>query len=137
MKDATPIPIGQGERDQKMPTEKRNLARQKRRLRIRFGVAENELERIAHSSDVSPNGFFVATRAVLKPGSYLWFQLDLPDGEILLHGEVIWQKLVDRELWRIEASGFGVKIHQAPERWYQFFLSLDKPKSPPDLQTSA
>ncbi len=120
-----------------MPAEKRFVARQKRRLRIRFGASENELERIAHCADVSPTGFFVACRTVADTGSFLWFQMDLPDGEILIHGEVIWQKHVDRELWRVEASGFGVKIHQAPEQWYQFFLALDDPNTPPDQQASA
>jgi hypothetical protein len=114
-----------------MSKPQRRVARKKQRLAVRYGRPGEETDRSGITADISPMGLFVNSCKLEKVGQILWLLVNLPDGEVLLRGEVVWQRSVSRELWAMSRSGFGIRLIQAPEEWYHYFYAH------PDFETAA
>lgn len=89
--------------------ENRQVLRTTKRLQVRFGI--DQLEHMAYTEDLSPEGFFIQTAKALKPGTRLRVQLTTRAGDlILIEGQVRWAKKVHPQLARKIKAGMGVMI---------------------------
>jgi PilZ domain len=92
-----------------MVNDKRNIHRQRKRLQLRFGVAE--ANRIGFTDDISPTGLFIKSAIVQNPQTLLKIELTAPDGElIVLTGRVMWAKKVPPNLLGRIKGGMGIRI---------------------------
>ncbi len=92
-----------------MVSDKRNIHRQRKRLQLRFGVAE--ANRIGFTDDISPTGLFIKSAIVQNPQTLLKIELTAPDGElIVLTGRVMWAKKVPPNLLGRIKGGMGIRI---------------------------
>lgn len=83
--------------------------RSKKRLSVKFG--HDKLDHIGYLSDVSPQGFFVESRIVYKPGVVINCALTTRSEEIILvEGRVQWSKKGSPRLNHIMKSGMGISI---------------------------
>jgi len=114
-----------------MSRVQRKVPREKQRLVVRYGRPGEEPDRSGITADVSPLGMFINSCKLENVGQDLWLLVSLPFGDVLLRGQVVWQRSVSRELRSISRSGFGIRLLQAPEEWYQYFYSR------PDIGTAA
>ena len=77
--------------------------------------------------DLSPSGLFVQTTAPVELRQQLELVLQADRGEPLeLQVEVARQKHVPARLKAIEKAGLGVRIANAPERYFQFLQEIGK-----------
>ncbi len=105
----------------------RPFPRYKRRLMVRYAF-EGRDWRPGFTRNLSASGLFVETRHLEPPGTSLTMEIDLPkQGTVQVRGEVIWGRAVGRGLERVALGGFGVRVVQADEGWYQFCLGLGDP----------
>lgn len=96
--------------------EKRARQRRKTRLSIRFGAERTD--KMGLITDVSARGIYIATNAVLPPGSPVRVQVPVPGGEpVQLDGRVMRTRRVPPAFVMISTGGMGVKIKDAPEGW--------------------
>jgi len=102
-------------------TDRRNMPRFRRRLMVEFRGDDGELH-MGYSHDVSPHGIFVVTRSAPRLGLGVRLWVDIHQHELLeLRGRVIWSRRSgNADLQRLVPGGFGLRIEQAPERWYGF-----------------
>jgi len=91
--------------------ENRQLPRHRKRIRVEFGP--ERLDYTGFTEDISTEGFFLKTSLVLRPGTVLQAELQLPDGaQVKLEGRVRWAKKVPPALLRKLKGGMGVKIRR-------------------------
>jgi len=107
--------------------EKRDLSRQKKRIKIRFGT--DSPKRVAFSEDVTDCGLFVITGQPERPGQRLVLQLTLPnEAEVIARGRVQWAKKVPANLLHVaKKGGMGVcllKFEAGEEAYHEFVASL-------------
>ncbi len=91
-------------------SEKRELTRKKKRLKLRFGV--DYPKRVAFTDDISDSGLFIMTGQPERPGVKLLIELILPSEEpVIFFGQVQWAKKVPANLVRVaKKGGMGVRI---------------------------
>ena len=91
-------------------SEKRNLKRKKKRVKVRFGI--DEAKKIAFSDDISTRGIFIKTAAPEPPGKVLHIEILLPDEtRVLCKGRIHWAKRVPPNMLRLAGKGgMGVRI---------------------------
>ena len=96
--------------------EKRGRQRKKTRLSIRFGA--DRPDKMGLITDVSARGLYIATNAVLPPGSPVCVQVPVPGSEPLqLDGRVTRARRVPPAFVMISTGGMGVRLLNAPPSW--------------------
>jgi len=100
--------------------EKRKLARIPKRLSVRFGTSQ--LQHTGFTEDLSPEGLFIKSQVVFKPGTPLLIEVKLSQSKVVsLKGVVKWAKSVPPALIRYtKKAGFGVHLEEIPELYVQF-----------------
>ena len=105
----------------------RPFPRYKRRLTVRYAL-EGRSWRPGFTRNLSASGLFVEARHLEPPGTKLAMEIEVPrKGTVHVQGEVVWGRTVGRGLERVALGGFGVRVVQAEEDWYQFCLGLGDP----------
>ena len=96
--------------------EKQARQRRKTRLSIRFGTERTD--KMGLITDVSARGIYIATNAILPPGSAVRVQVPVPGGEpIQLDGRVMRARRVPPAFIMISTGGMGVRLKDAPAAW--------------------
>jgi hypothetical protein len=96
--------------------DKRGRERKKTRLPARFGV--DRADKLGLITNVSSRGIYISTNAVLKSGSPLRVQVQVPGGEQLeLQGRVIRARRVPSSLVMITTGGMAVRLEAPPPNW--------------------
>jgi Tfp pilus assembly protein PilZ len=104
-----------------MDSQERKMPRTKKRMLVHLRTADSDKKRSAFTTNIGPSGLFLVTSQREEIGQHLYVELEIPDvGEIEISAQVIWQRQVQVDLRSMESSGYGVKILEAPECWYQF-----------------
>lgn len=104
--------------------ENRQLPRHRKRIRVQYGP--ERLNHTGFTEDISNEGFFLKTALVLRPGTILQAEIELPGGmAVSLEGRVRWSKKVPPALLRRLKGGMGVKIRRfySGESAYQAYCS--------------
>lgn len=106
-------------------SEKRDIKRNRKRLKIRFGVEVPK--RVAFTEDLSNFGIFVITGLPENPGTLLLIEIYLPDEiSVIVRGRVRWAKKVPPQLVRVaNKGGMGIRIvkFEAGEEAYKAFVA--------------
>jgi hypothetical protein len=91
-------------------SEKRDLKRKRKRLKLRFGV--DYPKRVAFTEDLSERGLFIITGQPEPPGAMLLLEITLPDEQqVVAYGRVRWAKKVPPNLVRLaNKGGMGVLL---------------------------
>lgn len=96
--------------------EKRARQRRKTRLSIRFGAERTD--KMGLITDVSARGIYIATNAILPPGSTVRVQVPVPGGEPMqLDGRVMRARRVPPAFVMISTGGMGVRLQHVPAGW--------------------
>lgn len=75
--------------------------------------------------DISPTGIFIRTMHIPENGEAVTIRLLVRAGKKLrLRGTVVRSYNVPSSLRRYVASGFGVKLDEAPEEYFQLLANL-------------
>jgi len=92
--------------------EKRDKRRHPRRATVKFGT--DEPVRTGFTEDLSFEGMFIKSTAVLPPKTRLNIEISVPDkGVIRMEGIVMWAKKVPTNLFHlVKKGGMGVKIEK-------------------------
>jgi hypothetical protein len=97
--------------------EKRGRQRKKTRLSIRFGAERPD--KMGLITDVSARGIYIATNAILPPGSPVRVQVPVPGSEPMqLDGRVMRSRRVPPAFVMISTGGMGVRLLNAPSAWH-------------------
>lgn len=90
--------------------EKRNVNRKNRRLQVRYGI--DSLDRVGFTCDINPEGLFIQTSNIARPGTVLRMEMALPDGSpVRFIGQVQWAKKVPPNLLSlVKKGGMGIRI---------------------------
>lgn len=106
--------------------DNRQTLRSKKRLSVRFGTEGPK--HIGYTEDISPEGMFIKTASVYRPGTLLQIQITVKGAEsVLLEGQVRWAKRVPPQLVRKIKAGMGVKISRilAGEKAFDAFFPAE------------
>ncbi len=105
--------------------EKRKHKRHQKRLFSRFGDAQSK--NVGFTEDVSLEGLFIKTNAVLTSGTDIVIEVTLPDNRVVrLHGQVKWAKYAPPALMRhVKKTGFGVQLKESREEFHQLVQALE------------
>jgi Tfp pilus assembly protein PilZ len=77
------------------------------------------------TENISPTGIFVRSTHIPKLGGTVSLKLLLPEGEKLrVRGTVVRSYLAPANLRRFIPSGYGVRLHEAPEAYFQLLARL-------------
>lgn len=109
--------------------EKRDLARKRKRVRVRFGVEAPS--KMAFTDDISPDGIFIKTASPEKPGQLLQLEIILPDEtRVLCSGRIHWAKRVPPNMLRLVGKGgMGVRLlrfSQGQQEYEEFVAALHR-----------
>jgi len=85
---------------------RRETSRSRRRLRVRLEPGTIN----SVTGDLGAGGAFVYSHRVLKPGTALRFQVQLPDGKAEAEGIVRWAKRVPSQLTAVARGGMGIEF---------------------------
>ncbi len=90
--------------------EKRNFNRKNRRLQVRYGI--EGFDRVGFTCDINPEGLFIQTSSIARPGTLLRMEMATPDGaSVRLIGRVQWARKVPPKLLSlVRKGGMGIKI---------------------------
>ena len=88
--------------------DNRKLMRSKKRLTVRFGA--NGKQHMGYTENISPEGMFIQTGSVYRPGTRLQVQLTSNGETVFLEVQVRWAKRVPPQLLRKVKAGMGVRI---------------------------
>jgi len=106
---------------------RRQIRRFNKRLPVRFMRKGEKSTHRAYSRDVGASGLFILANRVEKAGQQLQVEVALPGvGPVQVEGEVVWTKWSPPSLRAIEYQGFGVKVVNAPEPWYVYFMKCEE-----------
>lgn len=107
------------------PGDHRAIPRFHHKYPIRYSPLGKSLQwRKGYSHDVGAMGLFILSNRLEKAGQNLVIEIEIPDlGKVRMQGAVVWTKWVPPSLRTVENTGFGVKISQAPENWFKYFLT--------------
>lgn len=109
--------------------DKRKHKRLHKRLFAKFGHAQPE--KVGYTEDISSEGLFIKTNAVLSSGTELVIQLTLSDNRVIqLKGRVQWTKYVPPALLRhVKKTGIGVHLDCPPEDFQALVKSIEGPEA--------
>ena len=97
--------------------------RRKRRYFVEW--QEDDSVCTGFTQDISPTGMFVRSTHIPEPGLNVSLKLQLPEGRRLrVRGTVVRCDRVPANLSRFVASGFGVRLKEAPEEYFQLLARL-------------
>lgn len=106
-------------------SEKRDIKRNRKRLKIRFGI--DAPTRVAFTEDLTDLGLFILTGQPEKPGSLLRIEIYLPhDQTVQAQCRVRWAKKVPPQLMRVaHKGGMGVRLlhFESGEAEYHQFVA--------------
>ncbi|MFO7983871.1 MAG: PilZ domain-containing protein [Desulfuromonadales bacterium] len=90
--------------------EKREKARRRKRIKVRFGV--DEARKFGFTDDLSEQGFFIRSPHVERPMSHIKVELEIPGEEkIVLKAQVRWAKRIPLQMVQGgKKGGMGVYI---------------------------
>jgi Tfp pilus assembly protein PilZ len=75
--------------------------------------------------NLSRGGLFVQTSAAARPGDHVELNLsELSRPADALTGEVVWRRAASHELRSVAQSGMGLRLHRAPEAYYELLSQL-------------
>ena len=101
----------------------RLIPRLNRRLPVYYSIPGSPARVRGYSHDIGAMGLFILANRLEKAGQKLNIEIELPNlGPVKMQGVVVWSKWVPPALRAVEYTGFGVKITQAPEHWFSFFV---------------
>lgn len=103
------------------PGDKRNRARAKRRLMVRFGTSTPD--RSAFTKNLSETGLFLQTNNVFAPGTTVQVQIHFPDRVYSHWARVVWAKKVPPQLAHILECGMGVCFIDPSSEWQEYYLA--------------
>ena len=108
--------------------KRRGLPRYRRRLPMHYSLPGQKVKpRHAYSRDIGAMGLFIMSNRLEKVGQSLQVDIEVPEyGLIKVQAVVVWTKWVPPPLRSVEYTGFGVRITYAPQKWYEFFLSVEE-----------
>lgn len=96
--------------------EKRERQRRKARWPVRFGAERPE--KMGLITDVSARGIYIATNAILPPGSAVRVEVSVAGGEALqLDGRVMRARRVPPAFVMTNTGGMGVRLLSTPAAW--------------------
>lgn len=103
---------------------RRNIPRFKCRMPLIYhALAGNCSNQRAYSKDVGATGLFIMASRPEKKGQTLEIEVKLPGNSLArLQAVVQWTKWVPPNLRGVDQPGFGVKVTNATENWYQYFM---------------
>jgi hypothetical protein len=107
-----------------MRTDKQAHPRKKGRLMVRYGL--DEPDRTAFTMNLSLGGAYIRTNSVVKPGTQIQVEIDLPAGKHTMWARVVWAKRVPPELAHILPCGMGVRFVNPGSAWAEAFASWKK-----------
>ncbi len=85
--------------------------------------------------NLSRQGLFVQTTAAAQPGQPIALNLNLNGEAMPLRAAVRWKRIVAPHLRTVETGGIGLRIHRAPESYYQFLSGVaDGPGTGPLIE---
>jgi Tfp pilus assembly protein PilZ len=77
------------------------------------------------TQDISPTGMFVRSINIPELGHTVSLKLQLPEGQKLrVRGTVVRSYLAPAELRQFIPSGYGVRLNEAPEAYFQLLARL-------------
>lgn len=90
--------------------EKRTVDRKNRRLQVHYGT--DDLDRVGFTCDINPEGLFIQTSNIARPGTILRVKVEIPNGDpVHLIARVQWAKKVPPKLLSlVKKGGMGIKI---------------------------
>ena len=92
-----------------MPSDKRRIKRNRKRLPIKYGVGE--ASRLGYTDDLSDTGLFIQAAIIQSPNTVLKMELTTPGGEVVaLTGRVMWAKRIPPSLVRRLKGGMGISL---------------------------
>jgi Tfp pilus assembly protein PilZ len=78
----------------------------------------------AYSKDVGAMGLFIMANRPEKKGDQVAIEVDIPEmGTAQIQAVVAWTKWVPQNLRAVDYSGFGVRVTNATENWYTYFMN--------------
>ncbi len=108
------------------PGSRRAIPRFKCRLPLSYDsmAGSSGLQR-AYTMDIGATGLFIMANRPEKKGQMIKIVVELP-GHVRadLQAVVQWTKWVPPNLRGVDQPGFGVKVTNATENWYQFFMNV-------------
>lgn len=103
--------------------ERRQFSRIKKRYLVEFHADGRKCAGFTHN--LSPNGLFVCSTYLPKPGTPLSMRVKVPDGSKFSMGvKVVRSYRVPQRLARFVPSGFSVRFETAPEEYFQLLARL-------------
>ena len=109
-----------------MSIDKRDIARHKKRIQLRFGL--EEANKIGFTEDISTTGIFIKSPMVMNPGKIIFVELKLADDSIItIKGRIMWAKRVPQSLLGKVKGGMGIHIvsfEKGEEEYHQLCASL-------------
>lgn len=85
---------------------RREHRRTRQRLRVRLDPGTIH----SMTGDISAGGVFVYSQRLLKPGTAVRFEIELPDGTAWAEGVVRWAKRVPPQFAAVARGGIGVEF---------------------------
>ena len=89
--------------------EKRVKKRHRKRYAVSFGLDAAEKKR-GFTDDLNHGGLFIRSAVVVPPGVKIRVEIDHPDGQIVLTGQVRWAKSVPANFIHKMKGGMGLEI---------------------------
>lgn len=74
--------------------------------------------------NLSRGGLFVQTTAAARPGQPVRIRLSVDGEPIPVAADVRWKRIVAPHLRTVETGGIGLRIHDAPEPYYQYLAAV-------------
>jgi hypothetical protein len=97
--------------------------RTKRRFFVEWQIGDDKCT--GFTRDVSPTGMFIESAHIPESGLTVSLTLLLPDGRKLrVRGTVVRAHHVSADVSRFIAGGFGVRLVEAPEEYFQILARL-------------
>lgn len=108
------------------PGSRRAIPRFKCRLPLSYdSVAGSSGMQRAYTKDIGATGLFIMANRPEKKGQMIKIVVELPGhAKADLQAVVQWTKWVPPNLRGVDQPGFGVKVTNASENWYQFFMNV-------------
>ena len=92
---------------------------------IRYWIGDAHEPRKGQAANVSPKGLFVATDNREAAGVPVTIDLAFPGPEVIrLRGVVAWSRHQPRQFEWVSQNGFGVRIEEAPEEWFEHIADI-------------
>lgn len=108
--------------------EKRDIRRHKKRISIRFGIAEPN--RVAFTEDISISGMFIKTPNIVPPNTKIRIVFELAADQMVdVEARVMWAKKVPQNMFHlVKKSGMGVRFlrfHTGEDLFSRYFEQIE------------